>query len=78
FTLPQGYRFLGIDRTAVRRQIEKAQRAQSLMGDLPPAVLSGEQQAPQVPSKRHFPEGYRKAATQAPSVPSPDAQRGEE
>jgi integrating conjugative element protein (TIGR03761 family) len=78
FALPQGYRFLNIDRASVQRQDEPARQAQSLMGDLPPAVLSGEQQAPQVPSKRHFPEGYRKALTQAPSAPSPDARHGEE
>jgi len=67
FALPQGYRFLN-------------RQAQSLMGDLPPAVLSGEQQAPQVPRKLHFPAGYRKAVTQAPlpSAPGPDAQHGEE
>jgi len=80
FALPQGYRFLGIDRASVRRQDEKAQRAQALMGDLPPAVLSGEQQAPQVPRKLNFPEGYHKAATQAPLQPvlGADSQHGEE
>jgi len=78
FTLPQGYRFLGIDRTAVRRQIEKAQRAQSLMGELPPAVLSGEQQAPEVPRKLRFPEGYREATAPLPSAPGPDSPHGEE
>ncbi|MCB1753689.1 MAG: DUF1845 family protein, partial [Gammaproteobacteria bacterium] len=79
FVLPQGYRFLGIDRASVRRQDEKAQRAQALMGDLPLAVLSGERQAPQVPRKLRFPEGYRKAATQASllSPPGPDLQHGE-
>ncbi|MCP4283086.1 MAG: DUF1845 domain-containing protein [Gammaproteobacteria bacterium] len=71
-------RLLGIDRASVHRQDEKAQRAQTLMGELPPAVLSGEQQAPEVPRKRHFPAEYRKAATQAPSVSSPDTQHGEE
>ena len=80
FALPQGYRFLNIDRASVHRQGEQSRQAQSLMGDLPPAVLSGEQQAPQVPRKLHFPAGYRKAVTQAPlpSAPGPDAQHGEE
>ena len=80
FVLPQGYRFLGIDRTSVHRLDEKAQRAQALMGDLPPAVLSGEQQAPEVPRKLSFPEGYRKAVTQSPlePAPGPDSQHGEE
>jgi integrating conjugative element protein (TIGR03761 family) len=70
FVLPQGYRFLGIDRASVRRKDEKAQRAQALMGELPPEVLSGEQQAPQVPSKLRFPE--------APSASRLEAQHGEE
>ena len=80
FVLPQGYRFLGIDRASVRRQDEKAQRAQALMGDLPKAVLSGEQQAPEVPRKLRFPEGYRKAVTQSPLQPAPchDSPHGEE
>ena len=80
FALPQGYRFLSIDRASVQRQDERARQAQSLMGDLPPAVLSGEQQAPQVPRKLRFPEVYLKTAKQASlqSVPAPDSPDGEE
>ena len=80
FALPQGYRFLNIDRASVQRQDEQARQAQSLMGDLPPAVLSGEQQAPEVPRKLRFPEGYRKAVTQSPlqPAPGPDSPHGEE
>ncbi|MCB1760550.1 MAG: TIGR03761 family integrating conjugative element protein [Gammaproteobacteria bacterium] len=80
FVLPQSYRFLGIDRASVLRQDEKAQRGQALMGALPPAVLSGEQQAPQVPRKLRFPEGYRNAAKQVPLLPvtGPDSLHGEE
>lgn len=80
FALPQGYRFLNISRTSVQRQDELARQAQSLMGDLPPAVLSGEQQALEVPRKLRFPEGYRKAVTQKPlqPAPGPDSPHGEE
>ncbi|WP_051301689.1 PFL_4669 family integrating conjugative element protein [Sedimenticola selenatireducens] len=80
FLLPQSYRFLGIDRASVQRQDEKAKRAQALMGDLPPVVLSGEQQAPEVPRKLNFPEGYRKAATETSlrPVPDSDSRHGEE
>lgn len=58
FNVPQGYRFLGIDRNSVRRQDAKALQAQDAMGALPATVLSGEQQAPLVPRKLRFPEGY--------------------
>lgn len=70
FAVPQGYRFLGIDRESIRRQDEKARQAQTLMGELPPAALTGEQQAPLVPRKLHFPDGYSKATAGAPLPPA--------
>jgi len=62
FNVPQGYRFLGIDRASVRGQDEKARQALALMGELPPALLTGEQQAPLVPRKLNFPDGYTEVA----------------
>ena len=61
FAVPQSYRFLEIDRASIRRQDEKARQAQTLMGELPLAVLTGERQAPLVPRKLSFPDGYHKA-----------------
>ncbi len=70
FNVPQGYRFLGIDRASVRGQDEKARQALALMGELPPALLTGEQQAPLVPRKLNFPDGYTETAANAPLPPA--------
>ena len=61
FAVPQGYRFLDIDRASISRQDEKARQAQRLMGELPVEVLTSERQAPLVPRKPSFPDGYHKA-----------------
>ncbi len=54
FTVPQGYRKLGIDRLCITRSSGKDVRAISLMGELPEDVLSGKQSAPLVPRKAPF------------------------
>jgi len=56
FAIAQGYRFLGIDRPAVRQGTGKSEQARQRMGELPAAVLSGEQQAQIVPRKVVFPK----------------------
>lgn len=66
FAVPQGYRFLGIERASIHRQDEKARRAQTLMGELPLGILTGERQAPLVPRKLSFPDGYHKAIESRP------------
>ena len=58
FAIPQGYRFLGIDRPAVRQGIDESKRARQLMGEVPEDVLSGEHQAPLAPRKMRFPAGF--------------------
>jgi hypothetical protein len=53
------------------------------MGELPPALLTGEQQAPLVPRKLCFPDGYGKAITlnskpsQGRLKPSPESNTAE-
>ena len=58
FSLPQTYRFLGIDRLLVRHGTRESGRARQLMGEVPEDVLSGERQAPLVPRKVRFPGGF--------------------
>ena len=57
FALPQDYRFLGVDRVAVRQGTAKAVQAAALMGVVPADVLSGDLSAPLVPRKVQFPKG---------------------
>lgn len=57
FALPQDYRFLGIDREAVRKGTEKAARAAELMGVIQDDVMSGERRAPLVPRTVQYPRG---------------------
>ena len=57
FALPQGYRFLRLDREAIRKGIGKAAQAAELMGVVPDDVMSGEYRAPLVPRNVQFPKG---------------------
>jgi integrating conjugative element protein (TIGR03761 family) len=52
FTTPQGYRCLGIDRDALRSDPTLAERAEGLMGTLPPAILAGERRPELAPGPR--------------------------
>lgn len=54
--LPQGYRFLGIDRAAVRQQTATAQRARQAMGEVPEEILNGERKAALAPRLVRFTE----------------------
>ena len=58
FAIPQSYRFLGIDRSQIRKGTGEIQRAYQLMGEVPEDVLNGERQAPLAPRKVRFPEGF--------------------
>jgi integrating conjugative element protein (TIGR03761 family) len=49
FALPQGYRALGIDRDSIKGDGKAVLDAINLMGELPPAVLSGERTASLTP-----------------------------
>jgi len=57
FMLPQRYRFLKIDRAAVRTHTGSSHAARQAMGEVPADILSGERQAPLVPRKMKFPTG---------------------
>ncbi len=72
FVVPQGYRFLGIDRKCLQRSSGKDPRASSLMGELPEDVLSGEHRAPLVPRKTPFPKETHRHLELEPLSPSPD------
>ncbi|HDH16829.1 MAG TPA: TIGR03761 family integrating conjugative element protein [Gammaproteobacteria bacterium] len=52
---PQGYRSLGLNREKLLAG-DVDTRVTGLMGDIPEAVLSGEQRAPITPRKIHFPK----------------------
>ena len=51
FCLPQGYRFLGIDRETLAQGTAKAEQARQTMGEVPEDVLSGERRAGLAPRK---------------------------
>lgn len=57
FALPQNYRFLRLDREAIRKGTGKAAQAAELMGVVPDDVMSGEYRAPLVPRNVQFPKG---------------------
>ena len=49
FAIPQGYRFLRINRESLQKASGKSHDARQAMGEVPEDVLSGERQAPLVP-----------------------------
>lgn len=67
FTSPQGYRLLGITRADLLQGTAKALRAQTLMGDLPPDILSGARRAPHAPTRSVLPQA---TAAIPPAMPS--------
>jgi len=54
FCVPQGYRFLGIDRFALAQGTAKAELARKAMGAVPEEILSGERRPPLGPRKAPF------------------------
>ncbi len=59
FLIPQGYRYLKIDRIAVQQASARSLEAKQAMGEVPAAILSGEQRPPLAPRKLLFPTGMR-------------------
>ncbi len=57
FALPQAYRFLGIDREAVRAGTGRAAEAIERMGIVPDDVMNGGHRAPLAPRNVQFPKG---------------------
>ena len=68
FVIPQSYRFLGIDRPSIRRGSAESKRAAQLMGVLPADVLNGERQAPLIPRKVRFPDGFVGSTALHPAI----------
>ena len=60
FAIPQGYRFLGINRESLQTASGKSHDARQVMGEVPDDVMSGERQASIVPRKVAFPTGFTK------------------
>lgn len=58
FLIPQGYRFLRIDRACVQKGSGECGQAVQLMGRVPDDVLSGERCAPIVPRRRRLSSGF--------------------
>ncbi|MEL0585493.1 MAG: TIGR03761 family integrating conjugative element protein [Candidatus Thiodiazotropha sp. (ex. Lucinoma kazani)] len=69
FLIPQGYRFLKLDRASVRETTGRSQEARQLMGELPDDVLNGERQAPIAPRKVKFPQGFVSQVELQPESP---------
>jgi len=69
FVIPQGYRFLQIDRTTLSQGGEKSINARKAMGEVPKDILSGERHAPMVPRKVQFPTGFAENVALHPSSP---------
>jgi len=64
--LPQGYRFLGVDRAALRQKTALAERARQAMGEIPQEILSGERKAALAPRLVRFPEAAAEHLKLAP------------
>lgn len=73
FSVPQGYRSLGIDRKRLQQADGIDTRVTSLMGDIPADVLSGEYSAPITPRKIHFPKQHHRLSSlkSQPSLSNP-------
>ena len=57
FMIPQGYRFLKIDRETVRLRTGRSHAARVAMGEVPDDILNGARRAPLVPRKIKVPTG---------------------
>ena len=60
FIIPQGYRFLRIDRADILKGGGKSAQAAQFMGPVPDDVLSGERRAPLTPRRRRLTSGFQK------------------
>jgi integrating conjugative element protein (TIGR03761 family) len=73
FILPQGYRFLRIDRAGILKGGGKSTQAVQTMGVLPGDVLSGERRAPLAPRRRRLLSGFSEKIGLHPSASASDA-----
>jgi hypothetical protein len=55
FCVPLGYRFLGVDRSALAQRTALAEQARKAMGEVPEDILTGERRPPLGPRKAPFP-----------------------
>jgi len=78
FVIPQGYRFLQIDRATLSQDGKKSINARKAMGEVPEDILSGERHAPLVPRKVQFPTGFAGNVALQSSSPEPDTQLPED
>lgn len=71
FMIPQGYRFLRIERPDIRKGNEKSIQATQFMGTVPDDVLRGERRAPLAPTQRRLSSGFSRnlGFHHAPSAP---------
>ncbi|MEJ1337595.1 MAG: TIGR03761 family integrating conjugative element protein [Candidatus Sedimenticola sp. (ex Thyasira tokunagai)] len=58
FMIPQGYRFLRIERSDIQKGNDKSTQAVQFMGTVPDDVLSGERRAPLAPIQRSLSSGF--------------------
>ena len=78
FMIPQGYRFLRIERSDIQKGNEKSTQAVQLMGTVPDDVLNGERRAPMAPTQRHLSSGFSRnlglhsTPSALATAPSPD------
>ncbi len=66
FMVPQGYRFLKLDRATFRERAGRSHEARQIMGELPEDILRGERRPSLAPRKRAFP-----TAISGPMPPRP-------
>ncbi len=71
--IPQGYRFLRIERADIQKGNEKGNQAVQLMGTLPDEILSGEHRAPLAPTQRHMSSGFSRKLELHPTSSAPGA-----
>jgi integrating conjugative element protein (TIGR03761 family) len=69
FSVPQGYRSLGLDRKKLQQAENTDPRAIRLMKDIPENVLTGKRRAPITPRKIHLPQ-QKHSPTSLNSQPS--------
>jgi len=72
FVIPQGYKFLQIDRATLSQGGEKSINARKAMGEVPEDILCGERHAPLVPRKVQFPTGFAENVALHPRSPEPN------
>ncbi len=72
FMIPQGYRFLRIERSDIQKDNDKNTQAVQFMGVVPDDVLSGKRRAPMAPIQRHLSSGFSRnlGLHSAPSTPT--------